>query len=149
MTNAYTEAILRALADAEGKLSEANTQLSRARINFNVAAIQYAALRDEAWERLKGGPHRVAEWPSGSAPTGEFRFVRADPSKAIVEALLEAGEPLTLNQIASALREGHLLNTPLRTINAVVQGHGSIERVGVAEPALYEVKEPPVDDLPF
>ncbi len=148
MNDDYTDAILRSIADAEEQLADANTQLSQARINFNVAAIKYAALRDAAWERLGGGPHRIAGWPPGTGATGEFRFVRADPAKAIVEVLLEAGKPLTRATIATTLRDAHL-NVPLRTLNAVLQGHASIERVGEEEPALYQFKKPEVDDLPF
>ena len=144
MTNDYTDAVIQAVAETESQLAEASMQLSRARINFNVAAIKYAALRDEAWERLGGGPHRVAEWPSGRRPSGKFRFVEPKPAKAMVEALRD-GMTRSLSRNPKVFATA--ISLPPRSINPSARAR-RIERAAEGEPARYE-RRLRASDLPF
>ena len=156
MTNTYTTGLLRALDKSEVILADADVQLKAAQLAWDVAAIQFGALRDEAYERLRGDPYRVGDWPDERDGRGNFRYVRMNPGRAVVEVVADADEPVTAGQIRMRLQRGRL-SSVMRTINAVLQGSKEIEAVGPpveGETPRYQIVknaggdvEP--DDLPF
>lgn len=157
MPDLYMTGLLRALDNSEKALAEADAQLNARQLEWDVAAIQFGALRDEAYGRLGGDPYRVGEWQEKRDGRGTFRYVRMNPGWAVVEVVADADEPVTAGQIRVRLRRGGLASD-LRTINAVVQGSKEIELVGPAvegKPPRYQLVVPDAggdvepDDLPF
>ena len=155
MPDIYVNGLLRELDRGEKELVLANVHLKDAQLTWDVAAIKYGAIRDEAFAIMGGDPYRVGEWPDAREDRGQFRYVRADHGWAVVEVLMQAEEPLPSQTIMRRLSHGGLRPVDMRAINAVLQGSNKIERVEPTEDGqavryqIVEVTHQEPNDLPF
>jgi hypothetical protein len=113
----------------DARVVAADLELREARARFEVASKKYAVLRDIVANRLGCSPYakplytdygsNVVEFMSG----GKYRFMHMDLGDAVFTVLIEAGAPMTLEELADVLNEGganYPYAVPLRTLNATV-----------------------------
>jgi hypothetical protein len=147
--NGIIEGLLVELLHEEDILSEAALALQQAQIRFEVTSQKYAAVRDVAARHLGRNPGK--EWvkePGGifRELSGRFRFIHMTPGAAVVAALTEAEEPMSLEQVVEALRAGGFRGALPRVINATLMGTTGVEKT---EEGKYRYVEPQLEELPF
>ena len=116
-----------ALDREEAGLAEAHGALAKAQIEFDVASRKYAALRDLFAEKFVEPPYSVGSMTLSSTrggSRGRYRFIHMVASDAIIAALMESEEPLSLGALYRLLETGGwALETggpSLRSINAAL-----------------------------
>ncbi|MGA9047649.1 MAG: hypothetical protein WB588_01495 [Dehalococcoidia bacterium] len=110
--------LLNELLALEDKLSEIYQRFKKDQAEYEIASRKYAAMRDmvtkylghspyDAPEPDFGGLSIMAEDPAGGPGLyGGFRFIYIPIGKAVISALREAGEPLSLEEIVKRLQNG-------------------------------------------
>ena len=152
-SNEENRQVLTALSIEAERFQAANEKLQQARVEFELSARRFAAVRDMATEYLKSFPYNKAErelWPN-MAPVGqEYRFVLMTPGDSVIEVLREAGEPLSAPVIMHRIAQGGgalLQGLSLRGVTAAVS---RLDRVEQFEGERFQLKDKvDVDDLPF
>jgi hypothetical protein len=116
--------LMEELAHEDKALAEASEAFKRAATRYQVASRRYAAVRDLVLDRLGHSPYKkgIAEEYGVEFPTGgRERFIYTAAGEAVVAALKESGEPLTLEQIIEVLRGGGLTSAyETRAVNAAL-----------------------------
>ena len=144
--NAIIQGLLVELLHEEDLLSDAASALKEAQIRFEVASQKYAAVRDVVARHLGRNPRK--EWVSQQVRelSGRFRFIHMIPGNAVVAALAEAQEPMSLEQIVELLRAGTFRGASPRVVNAALMGTSRVEKT---EDGKYRYIQPEVEELPF
>ena len=137
---AAQEEILSELIAEEGKLVQAEDELTRAISRFNVASHRYAAVRTAMEESLGGkspyspdailpdrGEHQQ------SLQFGQYRYIQKPVGDAIQEVLAEATKPLTVTDLTVALQNGGRRVNDGRTINAALLNMKGIIKLPTGE----------------
>jgi hypothetical protein len=132
---------LRELQKEDIALNEAEHAMEKARFDFQLALRRYALVRDVVRERFAINPYLPEDIEAYADeleemvdnqwfPTrGRFRFVHMPPGDAIVAALEEADEPLTLDELVALLRKGGMHVQDARTINAALRNTRDVQRL--------------------
>lgn len=101
------EHLMEVLEAEESALVTAGTELADAELKFEIASRRFAALRDLVVERLG--------WPFEHDPSwgrrglgGGYRFIRMAVGDAVVAALRETTDPLSLSALLTELENGGL-----------------------------------------
>jgi hypothetical protein len=153
---ALADGLLKEMAEAESGVFDSYMALQSARTRYQIAARKYAALRDVAGEILGAHPYDPSiEWPADALKAmdgkerGGFQYIYTPVGRAILYVLQAAENPLTLEEIYSALYRGEL-TTSMRAVNAALMKLANVEKVGETyryKPPEGEAIDP--DDLPF
>ena len=105
--NYQNEHLMEVLGAEESALVDAGTELADAELKFEIASRRFAALRDLVVERLG--------WPFEHDPSwgrrglgGGYRFIRMAVGDAVVAALRETTDPLSLSALLTELENGGL-----------------------------------------
>lgn len=140
------------LAKEESALAETDAVFRQARIKFDVASHKYAAVRDMVTEQLGFSPYLTEDatgpWPYETEQpelNGFYRFILMKPGDAIVAALKEMNEPLTLQQIQNRLINGRF-PYPTRAINAALMRTKGVVKT---DDDKYIYQEPEPEEVPF
>jgi len=152
-----TEGLLAELLKEEDNLNQAQYLLREARVRFNVASRKYAAVRDMVVSELGGSPYRKDfKWPTKlvasalQSELGKNRFLHMKAGDAVIAALKEVDEPLTLEEIVERLGSGGIRfpgPVATRMINAALMKTSGIEKTEEGK-YRYKAEEEP-DDIPF
>lgn len=159
----YADEMLWAADRAERSVEEAYEALQTAKTRFDIEAIKFAALRDEAVAYYSMNPYLHLEskafWGEPRKNRGRFRFLRMPTADAVRLALAESTDPASPAQLLTRIRQGGGEWVDPRGLNAALQGLVNqsevvrIEPDGEDKPALYQIKEQEEgidpDDLPF
>jgi hypothetical protein len=126
--------LLHELALEERALIEADEALRIAQNDFEVAARKYTAVRDLVTDFLGYSPyHEDAVWGADEArivpaeDRGAYRFLHLKPRDAIVAALDEQANGLTLDGLEERLKSGGL-DLGKRAINAALMRLAAVKR---------------------
>ena len=142
--------LMQALVSEDAALVEADTKLYNAQISFEVASQKYAAVRDVTAKHLGRNPHSKeveTEYYVGFKSQGRYRFIHMSVGDAVVDALRESDEPMTLDQIAEALWNGHLRPVNTRIVNAALMKTSGVEKTEDGRYRYVKTEDP--DELPF
>ena len=140
--------LVQELTREDKALVEADMALYNAQIRFEVASQKYAAVRDVVARHLGRNPHSKgveSEYDVKFPSNGRYRFIHMSVGDAILDALKESEEPMTLEQIAEVLWNGHLRPVAPRIVNAALMRTTGVKRT---EDGRYRYIPDP-DDLPF
>lgn len=141
--------LLNELLAEEETLGDADSQLKEARARFEVASRKYAAVRDMVTAYLGHSPYdetyrkkflSVRNFPPQLL--GRYRFVHMRTGAAIVAALKEVQEPVTLEDIVERLRSGGMRLVLPRMINAALMRTSGVEKTKDGK-YRYRAEEPP------
>jgi len=149
----FEEGMLDELAKADNELEIANDTLEMAEAKFDVAQLKYCAIRDAVTRFYGHSPYIREGKLKGRVPVGDgfawrefgkFRFINMALGDAIVDALIEVEEPMTLLEIIQRLHDGHVSTKPeklRRAVNAALMRTKGIKKT---EDGKYMM-----EDLPF
>ena len=134
----FVQGLLDELLNGEQKLMEAQSALRAAQAKFDIESRKYAVVRDILTERLGHSPyshtrfqeraHRLALFEIDKK-YGRFRFIHMPIGNAVVAALQEVDEPLTLEAIVKRLRDGGIRGSGSflnRAVNAALMRTGGV-----------------------
>jgi hypothetical protein len=154
-TDPIIQGLMQELAREDAALVEADEALTRARTRFQVASRKYAAVRDVVAQHLGRSPYSVSPpmWNSadgtfhhGFPSDGRFRFIYMAPGDAVVAALRESAEPMSLDEIVDRMQAGGLRLPGLtRVVNAALINTPGVEKTADGK-YRYEAADP--HDLP-
>ena len=148
------DGLLVELAREERAALSAIQAVSDARVRYDVAVRKFAAVREAVAAAIGRSPYAPdVAWPveAGEAvrepERGRLRFILMPTGDAVVAALHEANQPLSLEQIIAHLRGGGLTLAP-RAVNAALINTPGLTKQpdGRYE---YKPKKAGDDDLPF
>jgi len=146
--------LIEEFAGEDQRLEQADAAMKRARMQFEMAAAKYAAIRDVVRKRIPVNPYWGPVTSRGTRlpfPTGgRFRFINMTIGAAAILALQLAREPITLEDLSTTLRAGGLHRSAsfdLRTLYATLTNHKSVAKTG-DDPPKYHLKTED-DDSPF
>jgi len=169
MEDGHRKAVVKGLEQElcrqEDMLRTADEELKTAQAKFDIASRKYAAIRDTLAKYLRYSPYNkehgeVTEpvWEADEIidfiSYGKYRFIHMTIGNAVVAALMEAENPLALEDIVQKLREGGIRkseSTLTRAVNAALMRTKGIQKTKGGE-YFYprEIKiEAEVEDLPF
>ena len=138
------QGLLKELGQEDKALAEAEKNLREARINFEVSSRKYAAVRDVIAKTIGHNPFSDEQRRIFWTTKGRFRFIWMDVGDAIVDALKESDQPMTLEEIVDALTSGGLrVADPTRAVNAALMRTTGVKK---SEDGKYRY-EP--DEIPF
>lgn len=154
------ESLIEELHDDDQAVVDAEFRLREARAKFEVASHKYAAIRDIVTRRIGFSPYSVridlvinpllgspVEFPS----KGRFRFLHMPVGDAVIAALIDATDPMSLDQIVATLRGGGVGGSDevlTRSVNAALMRKTGI---GKTDDGRYYIKEEgsDLDSIPF
>lgn len=148
--DAIIRGLLAELVKEEDAVGKAAATLAEATVNFNVASRKYAAVRDMLVAEMGHSPYAKGSKLGQLAldvlkrpiKLGMFRFIHMRVGRAVVAALKEASEPLTLEQIVKTLQDGGIQlpeATLTRATNAALMKTSGIEKT---QDDKYRYEEP-------
>ena len=149
----------------EDLLSKADAKLKEAQTTFDVASRKYAAVRDTLTKYLGYSSYEKGHGEVGEPVFennevvdvkfyGGYRFIHMTIGNAVIAALREADEPLTLEDIVQRLRKGNIgksESTLTRAVNAALMRTRGLQRNKDGKYFYPKKVEPWVEgeDLPF
>ena len=157
-SGALMQGLLDELVSEELNLGAVAHDLALTRNKWEVAGRKYAAVRDMVITQLGKSPYVLegTEWPRGHGfdhpyVRGAFRFLHMNVGDAVVLALQESEQPLTLDQLVEKLKDGRGYPVP-RAVNAALMQKAGVKKDEEAGtytyvPVATEAKS--ADDLPF
>ena len=150
VNEAVTQALIEELQREDAAIVTTWEQFRVAQVRHQIQVHRYAAIRDLILERLGGSPYTEGwKWGLADLPSqGRFRFVNMTPGVAVVAALREASEPMTMDELVVKLRNGGGSPFP-RAVNAALMQTKGIVRSEEGENVKYRYVEPDPDDVPF
>ncbi len=139
--------LMTALAQEDKALVEARRQFDDARAQWEVASRKFAAVRDLAAERLGRNPYTVdpLEYDVTFVSEGRFAFLRMNPGDAAVEVLKISKDPMTLEELYEAIREGGFRAMTPRMLNAALMKTTGVMK---SNDGKYEYEGPVEEDMP-
>jgi hypothetical protein len=169
MEDEHRKAVIKGLEEElcrqEDMLRAADEELKVAQAKFDVASRKYAAIRDTLTKYLGYSPYNkehgeVIEpvWNEDEiidvVSYGKYRFIHMTIGNAVVAALMEAGEPLALEEVVKKLREGGIRkseSTLTRAVNAALMRTKGVQKNRAGKYSYTKEFEPKIkpEDLPF
>jgi hypothetical protein len=159
--DAVQKGLMDELLVLEETLVEIYRRLKNDQTEFGIASRKYAAMRDMVTKYLGHSPYEPQANLDGLSPMakgndeidlyGGFRFIYMPIGKAVVSALKESGEPLSLEEIVKWLQTGGVEredNSLIRAVNAALIKTKGIEKTKGGK---YSYKQGDIDpdDIPF
>jgi len=148
----------------EDRLCEINQRLKKDQTEFGIVSRKYAAMRDMVMKYLGHSPYNEAQSDfDGLSPVpkgdqgvefyGSFRFIYMPVGKAVVSALKEAGNPLSLDEIVKWLKTGGIEreeSSLIRAVNAALIKTKGIDKTSDGKYSYkWDEGEIEPDDMPF
>ena len=148
------DGLLVELAREERAALSARQAVSDARVRYDVALRKFAAVREAVASAIGRSPYAPdVKWPVEAREAvpeparGRLRFAHMPTGDAVVAALREANQRLSLEQIIAHLRGGGLTLAPRAVNAALINTPGIIKQPdGTYE---YTPRKAEDDDLPF